>query len=45
MCRYDAVDTMDLFKHLTNTARAAEDEEFDERKFVKVGDLFKMLQQ
>ncbi len=33
---YDAEDTDDVYRHLTNTARAVEDIEFDEAKFVKV---------
>ena len=33
---YDLTDTDNIYGHLTNTARAAESEHFDERKFVKV---------
>lgn len=33
---YDLSDTDNIYGHLTNTARAAESEHFDERKFVKV---------
>jgi hypothetical protein len=29
-------DITNIFKHLTNTARSAEDIDFDEKKFVKV---------
>lgn len=36
MCRYDADDLEDIHCHLTNTARAAEDINFDEAKFVRV---------
>lgn len=34
--RYDLKDTDNIYGHLTNTARAAEDIHFDEKKFVKV---------
>jgi tubulin---tyrosine ligase len=34
--RYDLNDTDNIYGHLTNTARAAEDVHFDEKKFVKV---------
>ena len=34
--RYDYDDLDDIYKHLTNTARAAEDVHFDEKLFVKV---------
>lgn len=34
--RYDADDMEDIYGHLTNTARAAEDIHFDEAKFVRV---------
>ena len=34
--RYDAMDLEDIYGHLTNTARAAEDVNFDEAKFVRV---------
>jgi hypothetical protein len=37
-CRYCAEDTFDILCHLTNTARAAEDIEFKEEKFVKLMD-------
>lgn len=33
---YDLADTENIYGHLTNTARAAESEHFDERKFVKI---------
>ena len=35
---YEAADTADIYKHLTNTARSAEDINFSEEKFVKVLD-------
>ena len=35
---YDADDTDDIYRHLTNTARAVEDMEFEESKFVKLID-------
>jgi tubulin--tyrosine ligase len=35
---YDADDTDDIYRHLTNTARAVEDMRFDEAKFVKLID-------
>lgn len=34
--KYDLNDTDNIYGHLTNTARAAEDIHFDEKKFVKV---------
>lgn len=34
--KYDLDDTDNIYGHLTNTARAAEDIHFDEKKFVKV---------
>ena len=36
--KYDLSDTDNIYGHLTNTARAAEDINFDEKKFVKVLD-------
>jgi tubulin--tyrosine ligase len=33
---YDSSDMSDIYKHLTNTARSAEDINFEEIKFVKV---------
>lgn len=36
LCRYNADDLDDIHCHLTNTARAAEDINFDETKFVRV---------
>ncbi|KAJ1402937.1 tubulin-tyrosine ligase family-domain-containing protein [Ochromonadaceae sp. CCMP2298] len=36
--RYVAHDVVDIYAHLTNTARAAEDVNFDERKFVRLLD-------
>lgn len=36
--KYDINDTDNIFGHLTNTARSAEDINFDERKFVKTLD-------
>lgn len=36
LSRYCAEDTLDILCHLTNTARAAEDIEFKEEKFVKL---------
>ena len=34
--KYDINDTDNIYGHLTNTARSAEDVHFDERKFVKI---------
>ena len=34
--RYQAHDFDDIYSHLTNTARAAETDGFDEERFVKV---------
>ncbi len=34
--RYELEDLSDIHKHLTNTARSAEDINFDEKTFVKV---------
>lgn len=34
--KYDVDDLDDIYKHLTNTARSAEDINFDEKKFVKL---------
>ena len=36
--KYDLNDTENIFSHLTNTARSAEDVHFDEKKFVKTLD-------
>ncbi len=36
--RYELDDLSDIHKHLTNTARSAEDINFDEKTFVKVRD-------
>lgn len=36
--KYDPSDLEDIYGHLTNTARAAEDVNFDETKFVRVSD-------
>ena len=36
--KYDLNDTDNIFSHLTNTARSAEDVHFDEKKFVKTLD-------
>jgi hypothetical protein len=36
LIRYDAADIEDIYCHLTNTARAAEDVNFDEKLFVQV---------
>jgi hypothetical protein len=38
ICSYDASDLDDLFRHLTNTARSAEDDSFDEAMHVKVSE-------